>query len=382
LNSASYYITGVGAVNQLGVNAEDIYKKCIEGRVNFSEIDSVDGLPLRNRVSVGKIDSDVIGNLSSDFPNMSLNLKLGYQAAKEALYDAYPNGDFPNDMGLIIANNDANTDVVAHNIGESESIFDHLAGANTILDFIKKSFKFEGYSVVVHNTCASFNAALDIAMELIGRGVHSSVLVGGVDMLSSKVIFGFDTLRALSLNPSRPFCKDRGTITISEGAAFVLVENKKLNTYCEILAVARNNDAAHPTSPTEKTVEECQKNILNKAGINGSDVRIVVAHGTGTKINDAIESNVSRKNIPSALLIATKAQLGHTMAACGAMNAVIISKSYAHSIFPGNIIKRNQIEYDLNWPDSNVGISEADIIQSNSFGFGGNNAIAMFRGVK
>jgi 3-oxoacyl-(acyl-carrier-protein) synthase len=106
LNSASYYITGVGAVNQLGVNAEDIYKKCIEGRVNFSEIDSVDGLPLRNRVSVGKIDSDVIGNLSSDFPNMSLNLKLGYQAAKEALYDAYPNGDFPNDMGLIIANFD------------------------------------------------------------------------------------------------------------------------------------------------------------------------------------------------------------------------------------------------------------------------------------
>lgn len=377
-------ISGIGAITHLGSTADETYKAVCEKKMAFETISSIDGLRMKHDISAGVIDAQLKNTLRKHYPKTSMNLILALSAASEALTDAFKGKSQPIKLGLIVANNDANTDVIESRLKLSSKEFSHSASAAAILPFLKNQLAIEGLAFVVHNTCASFNAALDMAIKLINTGVHDSVLVGGADMLSSKVMFGFDTLRALSVKPCKPFCLERGTITISEGAAFVVVERlaDAQKPYCEILGVGRNNDANHSTSPTIETVRQCHELAAHNSEIQMKDVNVIFAHGTATKANDATEARIIKESYSKAKVFASKAVLGHAMATCGAVNAVLIAKSYQMKMIPGNSAKKSELEFDLNWIETEHSICSKDIIQSNSFGFGGNNAIALFRGVQ
>ena len=375
-------ISGVGAITHLSDSAGGLHDALTEKKINFTTIDVINGLRLRNSISVGQIPIEKRIELQNNLPLRSFNSALAAQGAAEALNDAGLQNNC-GDIGIVLANNDGNIDVLESELGLSPRTYNDAYSSHHILDHIKNKFKITGLATVIHNTCASFNAALAIAVEMIRRGVHDTVLVGATDLLASKVLFGFDTLRALSTNSCRPFCSNRGTITISEGAAFAVVQRSELasRAYCQILAAVRNNDAAHPTAPLHESVRNCHLLALESAGITENDIDVIFAHGTATKANDETEAKIFQELYPKTSIVATKSVLGHTMATCGGVNAVTICKSFERETIPGNLYYGDDLEFDLNISSQQKYIRRNAIIQSNSFGFGGNNAIAIFKGI-
>jgi len=374
-------ISGVGCITPLGSNPDITYQNICNKKSVFNSI-TLDGFKPKT-ILVGQLSADQLDNVKNNSSRCgigddhSLNTHFAIYAAEQALQDARIQPG--TRMGLVIANNDGNSDLLEAAV-ETNAPPINYCGTST-LQSIRKVTNSSGFNSIIYNTCASFNTALETATNLIKQNVHDTVLVGGTDLLANKVLYGFDTLRVLSNNPCKPFCRDRGNITISEGSAFLVLQKscEAKKRYCSVIATARNCDAGHPTSPNEESILQCHQMILQKANLIASDIDVLFAHGTGTGANDRIEASIYNALDYSAVVCAPKTLLGHNMAACGAVAAAMIAKTFEHKHIPLTSKYEDEHEFALNFVNQkNASLVDVKYIQSNSFGFGGNNAIALF----
>ncbi|MFI9450269.1 beta-ketoacyl synthase N-terminal-like domain-containing protein [Amycolatopsis sp. NPDC052450] len=386
-------VTGVGAVTPIGIEIDEIWSALCELRANFSAIDPVyPGLKpglmagLLTEADRKQVTESVRGAVGRDLPDSSM---FAVHAALQAIADAGLEASSPQlrNALVVVGNNEAEADLVDELVeGRTDRWRDTIYSSHAVADNVASAIGSSGPAFTIHNTCASANVGLEFALRMIRSGAVDTAVVGGGDVFSKKVWSGFHTLNALGPQRCRPFSASRRFITISEGAAFLVLRAERVahegRPYAELLGAASNNDAKHPTNPDAGGVGECHTRALAAAGVRAEDVDGIFAHGTGTKANDSVEGRIFSERYPNASVSAIKGTTGHLMATAGALGGVASCLALRHQTMPPTNIETGEFEYDFDLVTAVPGVRrELRLVQNNAFGFGGNNAITLFKAV-
>jgi 3-oxoacyl-[acyl-carrier-protein] synthase II len=254
---------------------------------------------------------------------------------------------------------------------------------------LARRFRIEGPRESPILACSSSAAALVTVADLIATGVADVGLAGGVDSLTRVCFMGFNTLKLLDKNPCRPFARDRRGMSVSEGAAVLVLEayEHAIARGAPIRAALAgggiSSDAFHPIAPPADAegAVRAMREALKRADITPGDIGYVNAHGTGTIQNDKAESAALEQVFgPGKVLISgTKSLIGHTMGAAGAMEAVATILALEAGVLPPTA---NLEETDPDVPFDCIPHTArscvVDHAVSNSFGFGGQNVSVIF----
>ncbi len=260
--------------------------------------------------------------------------------------------------------------------------FDHQHTFHALLEVVRTVTGADGPASIVSTACSSSGKVFGSAQRLLAAGLADAVLVGGVDTLCQTTLRGFGSLQALSRTPCRPFNATRDGISIGEGAAFLLLERGG-DGPVRLLGVGESNDAHHMSAPHPEGLGArlAMEGALAQAGLPGSAVEHVNAHGTGTPANDVVEARAIAGVVGEAVPVAsTKGYTGHLLGAAGATEAVFAALSIEHGFVPASL---GAEPLD---PQVTVSISAAGsarrvrTVMSNSFGFGGSNVCLILGG--
>ncbi len=249
-------------------------------------------------------------------------------------------------------------------------------------------FGVKGRLIPTSSACTSGSQAIGYAYEAIRFGLQEVMLAGGAEELSPSEAAVFDTLFATTqknatpkLTPS-PFDKDRDGLVLGEGSGTLVLEEleharaRGARIYAEILSFATNCDASHVTQPKSETMEICMRRALKESGLDVSDIGYISAHGTGTTRGDIAESQATFRLFGSHTPISSlKSYLGHTLGACGALEAIVSLKMMEEGWFHPTLNLKNvdpecgELDYIV---DSERKI-DTGAVMTNNFAFGGIN---------
>ena len=255
-------------------------------------------------------------------------------------------------------------------------------------------FKTKGRLVPSSTACTSGSMGIGYGYEAIKNGYETIMIAGGAEELHPSHIAIFDTLYATSLknntpelSPS-PFDKDRDGLVLGEGAGTLILEeyehakNRGAKIYGEIIGFGTSTDGAHITNPTHETMGMALELAIKDAGISPDEIGYINAHGTATIQGDIAESratyDVFKRKVPVSSL---KSYTGHTLGACGAIEAMLSLKMlnegwYAPTINLNNVDENcAPLDY-ITGKGRNI---DTNIIMSNNFAFGGINTSLIFK---
>jgi 3-oxoacyl-[acyl-carrier-protein] synthase II len=242
----------------------------------------------------------------------------------------------------------------------------------------------------VCSACTGGANAIVLGAGLIRSRRSRLVVAGGVDALCRLTFSGFDALSALSPEPCRPFDRGRTGLSLGEGAGFMVLEPgdhaiaRGARPIAELRGWAIGAEAHHITNPEPLGTTACRvmRSALHCAGLSPSDLDYVNAHGTATKLNDVMEAEALRECLgPEVRRIpvsSSKGQIGHALAAAGALEAAIVAMAIDRGIVPPT---GGLVEPDMECALVHVTESRPAPIRaamSNSFGFGGSDASLIF----
>ncbi|MEE0132536.1 MAG: beta-ketoacyl synthase N-terminal-like domain-containing protein [Treponema sp.] len=258
-----------------------------------------------------------------------------------------------------------------------------------LASYAKTKLGLEGPTCAIATACASSATAVIEAAQMIRAGFCDAMLVVGVDIISPTVFLGFNALEAVSPTGCNPFSKNRKGITLGEGAAAVILCKDKPNTadYVQLLGYGESADANHMTAPLENGAGAivAMEKAIAMAQIDRDQISYINLHGTGTPLNDAMESvalsqvfshSLQEKLYPK--VSTTKAITGHTLGAAGCLELSICMRILYDKLLEGNLpIHHWDGEADSNLPmlpfvkpGDKIATS---ICMTNSFAFGGCN---------
>ncbi|MGC5033611.1 beta-ketoacyl-[acyl-carrier-protein] synthase family protein [Micromonospora sp. DT229] len=248
-----------------------------------------------------------------------------------------------------------------------------------------------GPTQVTATACASGATAIGVAREMLRRRECDVVLAGGTEAaLTPLAVTGFDRMGALSrrssdpAGASRPFDADRDGFVPAEGAGVLVMERledagaRRTPVRAVVRGYGATTDAHHPTAPAPggEGIERALRTALRDAGIDGSDVDHVNAHGTSTPLGDVVEGRMLARVLGRRPLVtSTKGVIGHTLAAAGAIEAAYTALAVEHkSVPPTANLCRLAPELDIDVVHGAPRTASVDVAVSTSMGFGGHNA--------
>jgi len=247
-----------------------------------------------------------------------------------------------------------------------------------------------GPVVTVSTACASGATALAVGAELLRRGEADAVVAGGYDILCRFVMRGFDALRSMTRDEVRPFDRRRSGLLLGEAAALVLLARERdagparLGT---LLGYGSASDASHIAAPDPdgRGLERAIRAALRDADIGPDAVDFVSAHGTGTPLNDRIETAVLKRALGARAYAipvnSIKASLGHTMGAAAALEAIMCLQASRHGLIPPTLhLEEPDPACDLDYVTGEARVLRPRISLSTSLGFGGCNAALVLEG--
>ncbi len=254
-----------------------------------------------------------------------------------------------------------------------------LSGAS---DFLCAYLELGGPSMTVSTACSSSANALASARRLIDLDACDAVIVGGADSLCQLTVQGFSALEATSAGLSNPFSKNREGINIGEGAALMLLTRE--SSEIELLGVGSTSDAHHISAPdpSGQGALRAMQSALRQGSVTAGQVDYVNLHGTGTPLNDAMESQAVFELFgDQTWCSSSKPMTGHTLGAAGAIETglcwLLLNSTFNTSgrnlphVWDGEI---DTALPALRYATANEGfVSPPRVALSNSFGFGGNN---------
>ncbi|MBU1341608.1 MAG: beta-ketoacyl-[acyl-carrier-protein] synthase family protein [Proteobacteria bacterium] len=260
---------------------------------------------------------------------------------------------------------------------------------------IAMQLNLKGMNITVNTACSAGANAIGMAFREIRAGNLDCIICGGAEApITPKILKAWDILGVLSKentkNAVRPFDKNRTGFVLAEGAAAVVLEslnsaarhNRKI--YAEIIGFGSNCDAHHLTSPAKAGQVKAIRLALNDAGIKAKKIDYINAHGTATKLNDRVETYAIKEvfenfahHIP---ISSTKSMLGHAMGASSAMEIVVTALSVKNNVIhPTLNYQEPDPECDLDYVPGKARIKTINHALSNSFGFGGSNAVLVVK---
>jgi len=249
------------------------------------------------------------------------------------------------------------------------------------------------------SACATSAHAIGEAWKSIRLGECDAVIAGGAESAITPLgIGGFSVMKALSNrndNPaaaSRPFDKDRDGFVMGEGAGVLVLEEMEhakkrgANILAELVGYGANSDANHVTAPAPEGegAARCMRLALKSAGMNPEEVGYINAHGTSTPYNDANETkaikSVFGEHARKLAVSSTKSMTGHMLGAAGGAEAVVSILALQRGVLPPTInYTTPDPECDLDYVPNQAREIRVDAAMSNSFGFGGTNAVLLFK---
>ena len=251
--------------------------------------------------------------------------------------------------------------------------------------FLQHRFKMNGIINTINTACSSSANAIMYGAMLIKHGLAKRAIVGGADSLAKFTINGFNALHILSPENCNPFDENRKGLNLGEGAGFLLLEREEdiagKKVYAELTGYCNANDAYHPSALSEHGDGPylAMQGALKSAKLLPNNIDFINAHGTGTENNDEVESKAMIRLFKKPPAFASsKGNIGHTLGAAGAVEAVYSILSLIHQeIYPNLNFKTPIASTGLQPVDAYQKISLQHIM-SNSFGFGGNCSSLIF----
>ena len=258
-----------------------------------------------------------------------------------------------------------------------------------------------GSALPAVTACASGSNAIGEAMRLIRHGYADAVITGGAEAaVCPSAVAGFVNMKALSTSTdpqaaSLPFDRRRGGFVLGEGSAALILEEyshakaRGAHIYGEVCGYGSTCDAYHITAPHPdgRGGAKAMELAMEEAGYTAEDLVYVNAHGTGTEMNDVIETAVIKQALGedgarAALISSTKSMTGHMLGAAGAIEALACLFALDEGIIPPTINLHEPDEAcDLNYVPNQAVSADVTLALSNSLGFGGHNACLAFRKV-
>jgi 3-oxoacyl-[acyl-carrier-protein] synthase II len=262
---------------------------------------------------------------------------------------------------------------------------------------IKHGFKGPNWSPV--SACATGAHAIGEAFKAIQRGQADAMVCGGSEAAITPIsIAGFNSMKALSTNnedpagASRPFDKDRDGFVMGEGAGILVIETldrakaRGANILCEVSGYGASSDAYHEAKPAPEGVGAAQamRAALQDAQLSGDQIGYINAHGTSTQYNDANETmaikTVFGAHARKLAVSSTKSMTGHMLGAAGGVEAAFCALAVNRGVLPPTAnYKTKDPDCDLDYVPNQAREVRIEAAMSNSFGFGGTNAVLVLR---
>lgn len=394
-------ITGMGPVTPIGIGNEALVDGLCSSRSGVSEIELFDArtFPTRIAAQVRGLDPRaILGPGATVSVLADRKVSLAVLAARLALEDAFGKALAPEGTFLSLA------------VGLEVLLLDHLVNEPEDEHFLRvpldraprevaERFSVDGPIETHVSACVAGAQAIGHAFRAIRRGECDVALTGGTDsMVNPMGVGGFTLLSALStrndLGPraSRPFDRRRDGLVLGEGAGLLVLEERTramkrgARIHAEVLGYGTSLDALHVTAPPVdgEGATRAMRAAHRDAGIAASEIDYVNAHGTSTPQNDVAETRAIKAALGERAraipVSSTKSQIGHTISAAGAIEAIVTALALERSIVPPTInLEEPDAECDLDYVPGAAREKRLTIAQSNSFGFGGQNAILILR---
>jgi nodulation protein E len=397
-------ITGLGIISPLGLNLADTWNALREGRPAIGPIKSVDGskwgLKIQNGAEVRGFDplKHFEGGKDAQLDRFA---QFSVVAAREAIRNsgieltsdlrersAIVCGSAVGGQAAIEAGFE---DLYIQGRGRVHPLTIPKTMSNAGASHISMDLGLSGPVYTISTACSSANHAIGQAFRLVRDGEADFAVTGGSEAIFTVgMLKAWEAMRVIAPDTCRPFSKDRRGMILGEGGAMLILEPldaakaRGAKVYAEICGFGMTSDAHHLTQPTVDGPARAMRGALREAALAPEDVGYINAHGTGTPGNDPVETRAIREVFGAYAdkigVSSTKSLHGHALGAAGALEAVATVLALHHGILPptANYNERDP-ECDLDYIPNQSRAMQVEAALSNSFAFGGLNAVVAFR---
>jgi nodulation protein E len=395
-------ITGLGIISPLGLNLEENWKSLSEGRAAIGPIKGADCSTLRFKNGAEVTGYDPVEH----FPGgkdayIDRFAQFSVVAAREALRNAglelTPElrersaivcGSAVGGQAAIEA---GFQDLWVEGRGRVHPLTIPKTMSNAGASHIAMDLGMSGPTYTVSTACSSANHAIGQAFRLVRDGEADAAMTGGSESIFNiGMLKAWEAMRVIAPDTCRPFSKDRRGMILGEGGAMMVLEPmdaaraRGAKIFAEICGFGMTADAHHLTQPAVHGPVRAMRGALREAGLEPEAIGYINAHGTGTPGNDPVESTAIREvfgaHADKIGVSSTKSMHGHALGAAGALEAIATILALYHGILPptANFNERDP-ECDLDYIPNQPRALRVEAALSNSFAFGGLNAVVAFR---
>lgn len=404
-------VTGLGIVSPVGNTVAEAWANLVAGNSGIGPITRFDATALSVRIAGEVKNFDVTAYLSAkEARRMDGFIHYGMVAGIQAVRDS----------GIEVTAE--NAERIGVNIGSGigglpmieDTHNDYLGGGprkispffipGTIINMISGNlsimFGMKGPNIAVVTACTTGLHAIGLGARMIEYGDADVMVCGGAEAsVTPLAVGGFASAKALSTrndDPAtacRPWDKDRDGFVLGEGAGVLVLEEyehakrRGARIYAELAGFGMSGDAYHMTAPNTDGPKRSMQNAMKNAGVSGSDIQYLNAHGTSTPLGDKNETEAIKlafgADVAKGLVVnSTKSMTGHLLGGAGGVESVFTVLAIHNQISPPTInIFDQDPECDLDYCANTARSMKIDLAMKNNFGFGGTNGTLVFRRV-
>ncbi len=395
-------ITGLGCISALGKTVPECWRSTAEGKSGIAETTQIPLEELRNKAVAEVKGYDPTAYFEErDFAVYDRFSQFALIASDEAIEDSGLDmgGELSTRAGVVLGTG--------------------MGGMNTIEDSYERMFRegvkrvhpftipklminaaashitmrhgIVGPAFSIASACSSANHAMGTAFGMVRQGQSDVVITGGSEAtITLGALKSWEALRVVAPDTSRPFCVDRKGMVIGEGAGIVVFENlehakaRGAKIYAEVAGFGMSSDAGDLVMPSAEGAARAIRAALEDGGLNPEDVDYINAHGTGTPANDGTETKaihmVFGEHAKSLAVSSTKSLHGHALGAAGALEIIATMAAFEMDLLPptANFTEADPA-CDLDYVPNHARAMRVRAAVSNSFAFGGLNAVLALR---
>jgi|TARA_B100001964_G_scaffold217933_1_gene258461 3-oxoacyl-[acyl-carrier-protein] synthase II len=397
-------------VSSLGVGTDQNWDALCAGRSGIGPITRFDAAEYAARIAGEVKDFDPLQFISKkDVKKMDVFIQFAIAAAEFAVRDAdlKVTPDIAARVGVFIASGIGgfatiereHRNLLEHGPRRISPFFIPASIINLAAGQVSIRFGAQGPNSATCTACSASAHAVGDAFEIISRGSADVMIAGGSEAAITPLgVGGFAAMRALSIRndeparASRPFDLDRDGFIIGEGAGVVILEEferaraRGAQIYAELVGYGMSGDAFHVTAPSENGdgATRAMQAALARADCQPEQVDYINAHGTSTPHNDRLETLAIRRvfggHAKRLAVSSTKSMTGHLLGAAGGLEAGITALAVKHQTLPPTInLETPDPDCDLDYVPGAARQATVGVALSNSFGFGGTNAVLLFK---
>ncbi|MDE2397700.1 MAG: beta-ketoacyl-ACP synthase II [Burkholderiales bacterium] len=405
-------VTGLGLVSPVGNRVAEGWDNLIAGRSGIDTITRFDASAFACRFA-GEVKGFQIEDYipAKEARHMDSFIHFGIAAAIQAVQDAgLPHGAALDEaaaerIGCVIGSGIGGLPMIEQTDGEYRErgprrispFFVPASIVNMISGHVSIHFGFTGPNLAIATACTTGLHCIGEAGRLIEYGDADVMVAGGAESTVSPLgVGGFAAARALSTRnddpkrASRPWDKDRDGFVLGEGSGVMVLEEyehakkRGARIYAELAGFGMGADAFHMTAPNVDGPKRSMRAALRNAGVNGTEVQYLNAHGTSTPLGDLNETNAIKlafgDHARRLVVNSTKSMTGHLLGGAGGIESVFTVLALYHQVSPPTINLVNpDPECDLDYCANEARPMRIDVAVKNNFGFGGTNGTLVFR---